>query len=461
MLLMPLMAGAQALKGSYFLDNSLNRNKMNPAFAPRADYLQIPAVGNFSVGALTNMDMQTFLYPIDGQLYTFLNKNVSADRFEAALARKPYIDISADLNLINFGWKWGKGYWTFDTGVRTNADVDIPRDLFTFMKRGSVDSGVYGIGSVRMNASVSLYAALGYSRDLSDLVPGLRIGAKVRGVVPAAYADVDLYDVNLSTSPDKWTLNANVMAHTSLHGLELLDAEGNFSPGFPGGMKIAPAGWGLSFDLGAEYSLKFDGFINGVSFSASFTDLGFVKYSAEATGKYTSEGQMDWTGVKVAVVDGAVDQEALNSALDELKGEFQNLLNVKKAGGGHPITRSTLPSFYVGAEMPFCNNLMSIGALYSSRRSQFSSRHELTVSYNLNPAKWFAMGVNYSFLNVTKTMGFMLEFTPKAGPCLCVGVDYIPWEYVKAPKGMALPYLPTAARLNAHVGLAFALGAGK
>ncbi|MBQ2873771.1 MAG: hypothetical protein IJE85_00580 [Bacteroidales bacterium] len=34
MLMMPLMMGAQTLKGIYFLDNSLNRHKMNPAFAP-------------------------------------------------------------------------------------------------------------------------------------------------------------------------------------------------------------------------------------------------------------------------------------------------------------------------------------------------------------------------------------------------------------------------------------------
>ena len=46
LLLVPMLAGAQALKGSYFIDNSMNRHRMNPAFTPRANYLQLPAVGS-------------------------------------------------------------------------------------------------------------------------------------------------------------------------------------------------------------------------------------------------------------------------------------------------------------------------------------------------------------------------------------------------------------------------------
>ena len=60
LLLMPFMAGAQALKGSYFLDNSLNRNKMNPAFTPRSNYVQIPGIGNISAGMMSNLDVHTF-----------------------------------------------------------------------------------------------------------------------------------------------------------------------------------------------------------------------------------------------------------------------------------------------------------------------------------------------------------------------------------------------------------------
>ena len=90
LLLMPLMAGAQVLKGSYFLDNSVNRHRMNPAFAPRANYLQLPGLGNTSVGALSNLEIPTFLYPVDGQLATFLHPSVSVkDLSDNPPCRKP------------------------------------------------------------------------------------------------------------------------------------------------------------------------------------------------------------------------------------------------------------------------------------------------------------------------------------------------------------------------------------
>jgi hypothetical protein len=102
--LMPFMAGAQALKSSYFIDNSLNRNKMNPAFAPRTNYVQIPVAGNLSAGVTSNLDIPTFLYPMNGELVTFLNSQVSARQFERALANHPHLDAETSLNLINFGF---------------------------------------------------------------------------------------------------------------------------------------------------------------------------------------------------------------------------------------------------------------------------------------------------------------------------------------------------------------------
>lgn len=452
MLLMPLMMGAQALKGSYFLDNSLNRNKLNPAFAPRSSYFQIPVVGNTSVGLLTNLDLQTFIYPMNGQLYTFLNKNITLEQFDSALAGNPHLDASADVNILNFGGISGeKGFWTFDLGIRVNLDTDLPRDLFTFMKKGTGAAGKYNVGSVKANAAASVQAALGYSRDLSDLVPGLRIGAKGRAILPIAYAGLDLTEVSLSTSPEKWTVATDGTLSTAVKGIELMDSDGELTPEIKGPLGLA--GFGFSVDLGAEYKYEIDGFINGVSVSAAVTDLGVVNY--DACTQYHTSGQMDWTGLSISLQEGAMDD-----AMAELENEFGNLLSLSN-GTETVFSRSTLPSFYLGAEMPFLSNSMSIGALFSSRKSYFASRNELTLSYNLNPVKWFALGVNYSFLNTTKTLGWIFELSPKAGPCFYIGSDYLFSALAKAPENFPLEYIPMSWRFNLHFGLALALGGKK
>ena len=68
---------AQALTGTYFLDNSLMRTRLNPAFSPRSNYFGIPVLSNTGVGVYGNLGAGSFLFPKDGQLYTFLNKNVT------------------------------------------------------------------------------------------------------------------------------------------------------------------------------------------------------------------------------------------------------------------------------------------------------------------------------------------------------------------------------------------------
>ncbi len=459
MLLMPMMAGAQALKGSYFLDNSLDRHQLNPAFSPSESYFQIPVIGNFGMGMTTNMKMSTFLYPADGQLYTFLNKNVSLERFDASLPRRPYADMTGDMNLVNFGWRRGDGFWTVDMGLRIDASGDVPRDLFMFMKKGTGSSGgSYGIGNVKLDAGIAAHASIGYSRDLSSLVSGLRVGAKVRGIIPLAYVGIDFQDVTLTTSPDRWTLSTSGVAQAAISEVQLVDSEGSLSPsveGIPG-----PAGWGMSFDLGAEYLLEFDGFINGVSFSAAITDLGFIKYSAEAAQAYTTEGNMDWTGIKISLEEGAMDD-----ALAELKDEFSDLVKFEEAKDRGAFSRPTLPGFYVGVEMPFCSNTMSIGALYHARRGYHYTRNEITLSYNLNPVSWFGLGLNYSFLRNMKNMGCILEFTPRVGPCFYLGIDYFPLEYAAAPDELreetGISKIPTSICMSARFGLAFALGGRK
>ena len=92
LLLIPAFAGAQALKGSYFLDGSLNRHELNPAFAPRADYFQLFGLGNMGFGVGTNIDVPSLLYPRDGKLVTFLHPDVSMADFNKSFPKNPHLD---------------------------------------------------------------------------------------------------------------------------------------------------------------------------------------------------------------------------------------------------------------------------------------------------------------------------------------------------------------------------------
>ena len=100
LMLLPLMAGAQALKGSYFLDGSLQRNRLNPAFAPRANYFGLPVISNVGLGVYGNVGPADFLYPNNGELYTFLNQNVTMAEFTKNLPNRPLVDIEYDTDIL-------------------------------------------------------------------------------------------------------------------------------------------------------------------------------------------------------------------------------------------------------------------------------------------------------------------------------------------------------------------------
>lgn len=456
---MPLLAGAQALKGSYFLDSSLNRHEMNPAFAPRADYFQLFGIGNMGLGAGTNLDIPTFFFPKNGKLCTFLHPDVTVKEFERALPAHPHFDVDFNTTLFGFGfYTKKKSYWTFDIDVRTMLDVDLPRDLFTFVKKGTGTSGQsFNIGNVNAYAMAGVQASLGYSRDI---IKGLRAGIKARVIAPLAYAGLNLENVRLTTGDDKWNLSTEGYLHAAAQGLDMSIAQGETMPemNFDLNRLIGNgvlAGFGYSFDLGAEYVLELGTIFDGLSVSAAVTDLGSIRYNQNAVSSFKSEGSVDWEGFQVSM-DEAVELEAsLDEFMQKAKDGLFNLSEMKHAGS---FSRSTMPRFHVGVEMPFLKRSMSVGLLYSSRLSHSYARNELTLSYNLTPCKWFALGVNYSFLNTYNTMGFVLELTPRWGPALYIGCDYIPVEFVPASFVPVVGMLPSSLRLNMNFGIAFHVG---
>lgn len=472
--MLPLIAGAQALKGSYFLDHSINRHQLNPAFAPRANYFQLVGIGNIGLGVYSNLDIPTFTYPTGDKLGTFLHPSVSVEQFERNLPRHPHLDIDFNTTILSFGWfNKNKAFWNFSLDTRVMADIDLPADLFILAKKGvGTDGQRYNIGNVNAYATAAVQASLGYSREF---MKGLRAGFKVRAIAPLAYAGINLEDVSLSTSTQSWKINTEGYAYAAMQGLSLDLPEGEFMPSvdFDPNMLLKNkvlAGFGYSVDLGVEYRLDVGCAVDGMRFSAAVTDLGQIFYKKDAVSAFKTSGNVEWVGFQDVTLDSEIAfEESVQEFMDKLGG----LANLSEMEHPHSFSRSTMPRFYLGVEYPFLKEKMSIGLLYSSRLSHSYARHELTASYNLKPCKWFALGLNYSFLNTQRTMGAMLELTPKAGPTLYFGFDYFPMEFAPVPLledalgdavdifkmvGFDTVVLPTSTRFSFNFGIAMNLG---
>ena len=471
LLLFPFISGAQVLKGSYFLDHSINRHKMNPAFAPRANYFQLPVIGNTGVGIYSNLDVPLLTYPVGDKLGTFLHPSVSLEQFRRDLPAHLHFDADIQTTILSFGgFNKKKAFWNFTIDTRMMYDMDLPSDLFLFVKQGvGTQSQKYNIGNINAYATAALQASFGYSREW---MKGLRAGFKVRAIAPIAYFGLNLEDVSLTTGADKWTVNTNGYLYTSMAGLDVKMSDGSLGTDFDMNKFLSNkglAGFGYSVDLGVEYTLEIGCPVDGLAFSLAVTDLGQIFYKKDCVSAFKNEGSMDWIGFHV--------DENLNlntdQAMADLESKASGLFNLQEMEHPQKFERSTMPRLYAGVELPFLKRTMSVGLLYSARFSHSYARHELTASYNITPCRWFALGLNYSFLNTTRSMGAMLEFTPKAGPCLFLGMDYFPMEWASAPllesvlgeapglfksMGFKTWTVPTSTRFNFNFGLAFNLG---
>lgn len=472
-MMLPLLCGAQALKGSYFMDNSVTRHNMNPAFAPRANYFKIPVAGNVSTGAITNLDIPTFLYPSGDELLTFLHKDVSLKQFDRALPNRPRIDADMHSDILSFGfYNKNKAFWTFDLSMRAGVDVDVPRDLFMFVKKGAGTSGEsFNIANFNAYATASVQASVGWSRNITE---GVRVGAKARFIAPVAYMALNLENVRLTTSAEKWTLETEGYAYGALQGLDVSLPQGELMPQveFDLDRMLAGkvlAGYGGSVDLGVEWQIIRSGFFKGLSVSAAVTDLGMVTYKSSGLHAFTTSGKVDWVGFQDVSMDNMDFEAALNDFVESAKEE---LVNLSKENTDGNLVRSSMPSVYAGVEAPILWNRISLGLLYSGRFSHSYYRQEVTASLNLTPMKWLALGLNYSMCNTQGTFGWLLELTPKAGFNLCLGCDYVPVSWTPAPilddmiqmpsslvqRGYEHMLVPTSLGVNFHFGLSVALG---
>ncbi len=455
LLLASATASGQIARTSYFMEGSPQRMAFNPAFRPYRGYIQIPALGNLNVGYASNaFSVDKIIYPVDGTNVLIFNEAIKWSDIEGFLRPSNNLDLEVSLPIISFGFFTGRGFWSFDTKMKTETGFSLPKDFFAFMK-GADGNGPqqYDLKGTSVGANVKLQASLGYSHRLFE---NLTVGARVNviGGVVNVHARYDKLD--LAFDHDIWSVSAAGTATIAGAGLSIRqkidpdsgrmiidfggDEEENYDeekdPMFRYNYK-GLSGFGLTFDLGAEYVL-----LDNIKLSLSLLDVGFMRWNAGALTSATSEANYTWA--------------------DETHGDFKDFTRFYVDEQSSDLKTRVYASFIVGAEYDiFSNRMLRVGAMYMNKGNEFVKRSEFSFALTTTPVSWFTASVNYVARNyhtisdsAVGTLGFALNFHA-SWINFFVGTDYLISKF--NPQ-----FIPVSNKLlNLYMGLSIPLAREK
>lgn len=467
-----LQAIAQTSNSAYFLEGSTFRHELNPSFINERSYVAFPVLGNSNVNVQTNSGIGDFLFVRpDGKLTTFLSDEISRSEFLSSLPNRNKIGINMDLSLLSFGFRKFGGFNTIGLKVRTAANISIPQEFFSFMKDGlGNESSNYHIKNMNVSARSYAELALGHARHINDQ---WTVGAKVKFLVGLAQADFQVKDMEITATPNHWSIRPNeVNGYLSAGGIDL-KTKGELNKytdddyvkdefGEPTGQLkdhaadrvsfddinfngVSPSGFGMGFDLGATYRLNDDW-----SFSAAILDLGFISWGN--TNQLAMNNDFEFNGFENIALDDDGKPNSFNNQLDRIKDDLIDLAQFTKEG---TVSRTTAlaATLNIGAQytLPVYDRL-TFGALSSTRINGADSWSEMRLSANVAPIDWFEATVNYGLSNFGSDMGIMLNFHPRFfNFFVAAGLPLSHFEPAYfAPIGRA--------NLNFNIGIAFPFG---
>lgn len=405
-------AAAQELRTSYFMETSNYRHQINPAL------LDAPYVGalfsNINVGTTGNVGLSNFIYKLDGNpkydLTTFMSPTVSAEQFLGDLKDKNRVNVSLNMNLLSVGFKMLKGVSLIELNLRSNSNVNLPKELFSFIKTTGAQEH-YTLNDLGIRSQNYVEIALGHSRNINDR---LRIGAKMKYLIGAAYADFSADKLDITMNGDYWRIQGLAKAKAAVlkstlyedHG-KAPSADGRYRVDDLDDIEFGLPGSGIAFDFGATYKL-----LDDLTLSASITDLGFINW--KDTHRASSQGDYTFKGFEnIYAGENNNGQNEIGDQFDALGDDLEEMFAIYNDGDGK-VKQGLATTINLGAQytLPVYRKL-NFGFLYTSRLNGIYSWHQGLFSADVRPVKWFELAISTAFNSTGVTFGSVLSLKAK------------------------------------------------
>lgn len=312
------------------------------------------------------------------------------DNMLTKLKKDNYFNTALQIDLVTFGFKLKKNYFSFNLSEKVETRFRYPKALFDVLINGNGAESVLGQEqnfNFGLNATHYTDIGVGYNREINDK---LTVGGRLKLLKGHENVYTKKSDVSLTTGSQYFDLTAksDIAIYTSGLDTNSMDQFGNISPTkYIFGSKNN----GLGIDLGGSYKVT-----EKITASASVLDLGFIKWN-QNTYNFVSKNpgaSFTYSGVNIQdyLNDSTSIEEAFTNTLDSVSEQFEIGTNQDKY-------RTFLSSkIYLGGNYKI-NDKNNAGLLLYGQTYDKKIHPGISLSYNTQVGRWLYATVTYSIYN--------------------------------------------------------------
>src|SRR5690554_6888434 len=358
----------------YSLDNTGQSHYLNPAYKPSANiYIGIPAISMHSIGASNsgfNMSHLLNERPQDDSL------QLNPDNAVSKMGKRNFMTMESVNEIISFGFRLNKNYFSFNISNRLNADFIYTKDLFQLAVEGNGKSFLgerASFDDTGVNLKSYVEYAIGFNREISDK---LNLGARVKFL--SGIANVNTRESKFGLHTDKTTFDLTVDGSATVNTSGVKPFYDTLAPDDydPSSKAYNFNNFGLAFDLGATYELT-----DKINLSASVLDLGFISWKEENATFTIDDINYRFEGVNINEFLKDTSDAVIEQLRDTLEGIFsQDETNEK-------YTTGLATRFYLGGSFDLTEKI-NIGATLYNEIIKSRYRVAAIVSGRIRLKKW-------------------------------------------------------------------------
>ncbi len=439
-------AAEAQLRSAYFMNGSTQRYELNPALSPNRGYFALPVVGDSYANIETNfLSAENFFFP-NGEgngVVTYMHKSVTAEQFLNRLPDMNNMELGLNSNILSIGNYFSGGFWSLGLRLRSETNIDIPKDFFALTK--TLSKGSYNISNMGIETSNFVETSLGYTFPVQDVFT-LGFRAKVLLGLANISAKIDRLDIEIGEESYRADLAGTFESNIAGYNFQDMTGEvtmekfvnhltdiNNFDPSLIRSV-------GVAFDAGIEWTFRDE----QIRLSAAINDLGFNAWNAQNSFCATVDN--------VTFAFNGYDFENNEVAIENPENIVLRTTSETTEG-----RRALHSSLVVGLEYNLLNDLVGLGALWNKKFYDNRTWNSIGASVTLRPTPSLSLSASYSVVNSVGVAGAAINLHSSLVN-IFVGADYFTFKYGTA-NGGAIPIPLSQNSVNLAFGVTIPLKA--